>query len=237
MKPNHESGAPWRSGLEGARAHLGPGLALQAAALVLVVAYYRWPPAQAALSHLMAAKLRIGFLFGVASTALFGGLLPFFYLRSGPHPYGWRQGAGLTAFWAYKGFEIDLLYRTLARFVGTGHGAGTIAAKVFIDQFVYCPLFAIPVTVLVYGWVDLDFDTRALVADTRRPGWYLRRVLPVLISNMGVWIPTVAIVYSLPTPLQLPLQNLVLCFYTLLVAHQTRSRPEAAKPALAAAPL
>jgi hypothetical protein len=35
-------------------------------------------------------------------------------------------------------------------------------------------------------------------------------------------VPAVAIIYLLPTPLQLPLQNIVLCFYTLVVAHQVR---------------
>jgi hypothetical protein len=49
--------------------------------------------------------------------------------------------------------------------------------------------------------------------------WYRRKVLPVLISNLGVWVPTVCIIYALPTALQLPLQNLVLCFFTLLLAH------------------
>jgi len=29
--------------------------------------------------------------------------------------------------------------------------------------------------------------------------------LPTLIANAGVWIPGAAIIYSLPTPLQLPL--------------------------------
>jgi hypothetical protein len=47
-------------------------------------------------------------------------------------------------------------------------------------------------------------------------------VLPTLIANFGVWVPAVAIIYALPTPLQLPLQNLVLCFFTLLLAHLNR---------------
>jgi hypothetical protein len=34
-------------------------------------------------------------------------------------------------------------------------------------------------------------------------------------------MPAVLLIYTMPTPLQLPLQNLVLCFYTLLVAHLT----------------
>jgi hypothetical protein len=164
----------------------------------------------------------------MVSTAFFGGLLPFAYLRlfrgKGGHArYDWAQGAALTGFWAYKGFEVDLFYRILARTIGAGHDAGTIVQKALVDQFAYCPLIAVPVMVAVYGWIDDHFDPSPVLADLRATGWYLRRVFPVLLSNFGVWAPAVAIIYALPTPLQLPLQNLVLCFYTLLIAHQTGS--------------
>lgn len=199
-------------------------------ALILVLAYYHVPPARAFLDRLLEIRRETGFAFGIVSTAVFGGLLPFLYLRSlgaeagaGPR-YRWPQGFALIAFWGYKGFEIDLFYRVLARIVGEGHDAGTIARKVLIDQFVYCPAFAVPLTVGVYRWVDARFDLVSAVSDWRAPHWYLRRVLPVMISNLGVWVPAVAIIYALPTPLQLPLENLVLCFFTLVLAHQTRGQ-------------
>jgi hypothetical protein len=47
-------------------------------------------------------------------------------------------------------------------------------------------------------------------------------VLPILIANWGIWTPAVAIIYLLPTALQLPMQNIVLCFFTLLLATITR---------------
>ncbi len=225
MAPLRSPTAPWRSALGGARAHLGAGLALQAGALALVLSYYYCEPARAVLLRLVALRRETGFAFAIVSTAFFGGLLPFLYLRGGrgrPPRYTWRQGGALIAFWAYKGLEVDVFYRVLAHTVGEGHDLWTIVRKVVSDQFVYCPLIAIPVTVLVYEWVERGFDTAAILADWRAPRWYLRRTVPILISNMGVWIPAVAIIYALPTPLQLPLQNLVLCFYTLIVAHQMR---------------
>jgi len=218
---------PWHAGLRGARANLLPGLALQAVALAFVLAYYDHAPTRAALEHLTAFRARTGFLFGIVSTGVCGGVLPFFYLRTNPasrSQYGWRQAVLLTAFWGYKGFEIEVWYRVLAHVVGSGHDARTIILKAFLDQFVYCPAFAVPLTVLVYQWNALDFDLRAVAADVRRRGWYGRSVLPTLIANIGVWVPAVAIIYALPTPLQLPLQNLVLVFFTLLLAHVIRRR-------------
>ena len=213
---------PWKAGLRGARANLLPGFVLQIAALAVVLAYYYHAPTRVVFERIMAFRASTGFVFGIVSTGLFGGVLPFLYLRANPASrslYGWRQGMLLTAFWAYKGLEVEIWYRLLARTVGEGHGAATIVTKASLDQFVYCPLFAVPLTVLVYKWNSEAFSVRAVLDDFRSPGWYNRSVLPTLLANLGVWLPAVAIIYALPTPLQLPLQNLVLVFFTLLLAH------------------
>ena len=217
--------APWRGGLRAARANLLPGLVLQALALALVLAYYWHAPTHGIVDRLSALRVDLGLVFSVVSTGFCGGVVPFLYLRYGPRGgirLGWRQGAFLTAFWAYKGLEIDLFYRLLAWTVGVKHDVGTVLCKAFLDQFVYCPAFAVPLTVLAYEWSEGGFSTAKVAADIRTPGWYGRRVLPMLLSSLGVWLPAVAIIYTLPTPLQLPLQNVVLCFFTLLLAHLAR---------------
>lgn len=217
--------APWRAGLRSARANLAPGFALQVVALTLVLAFYWHEPTRAALSRLAAWRTHVGVVFAIASTGIFGGLIPVLFLRARAvtrRHYTWAQGLALTAFWAYKGFEIDLFYRGLAYFFGEGHDVATIATKTVIDQFCYSPLFAVPTTALCFEWIEFRFSGAALRADVRRGGWYRRKILPVLISNLGVWLPAVCIIYALPTPLQLPLQNLVLCFFTLLLARQVK---------------
>jgi hypothetical protein len=216
---------PWRAGFRSARANLIPGFVLQLLALTLVMAYYQHEPTRLALNRLASLKEEVGVGFAIISTGIFGGLLPLLYLRaqrSTRSHFGWLQGFAITAFWAYKGFEVDLFYRLLARFVGTENDLPTIAIKTVIDQFVYCPILAVPITVLVYDWVEVHFDTAAWLKDIRAAGWFRRKILPLLISNLWVWLPTACIIYSLPTSLQLPLQNLVLCFYTLMVAHLSR---------------
>ncbi len=214
--------APWRAGLRGARATLVPGIILQLTALILVIAYYQSAPAREWVNSLARLHDQLGLIFGIVSTGLCGGLIPFLYLRSRTATrsrFSWAGGAALTAFWAYKGIEVDLWYRVLARTVGADTQVATVATKMVLDQFVYCPLFAVPVTVLLYAWIESGFRLRVVINDAAAGQWYRRKVLPVLISNLGVWVPTVCIIYALPTALQLPLQNLVLCFFTLLLAH------------------
>jgi len=216
--------ASWQAGLHGASANVLPGLALQAGALALVLAYYWHPPTREVLGRIEAWRIEVGFASSFLTTAFFGGLLPLFFLwaeKATRHRYDARQAAALILFWGYKGIEVDLWYRLMAVVFGEGLDWRTITLKSLSDQFIYCPFFAIPVTVLAYEWIAARFNGTAVLADIRAGGWYWRRGLSVLVSSPVVWTPAVFIIYALPTALQLPLQNLVLCFYTLLVAHLT----------------
>lgn len=217
--------APWKAGLHSARANLAPGLVLQAFALAVVLGYYFHGPTRDALSALGDLRNDAGAAFGIVSTGLFGGLLPLLFLKASVTTrarVSWTQGLALTVFWAYKGFEIDLWYTVMARMFGSSVSVETIALKGLTDQFVYCPLWAIPSTAVAYLWCKTGFNTRAVFDDFRIPRWYARRVLPLLFANLGVWLPLVCIIYALPTPLQLPLQNIVLCFFTLMLAHMSQ---------------
>ncbi|HRX17342.1 MAG TPA: hypothetical protein P5123_13590, partial [Spirochaetota bacterium] len=46
----------------------------------------------------------------------------------------------------------------------------------------------------------------------------LRRIAIVWCSSLVIWIPAVSIIYSLPQNLQLPLFNIILCFFALILA-------------------
>lgn len=222
-QPEREE-APWAAGLRSARANLLPGFVLQVFALSLVLSYYFHGPTREALDGFSAWRAEVGLVVPMVTTAVFGGLIPFFYLRArratraGQNA---RRGVTMTAFWGIRGVEINFLYTGLAVVFGANNEVGTIVVKSLFDQMIYCPIWAIPVSWAFYAWVESGYNTRWLWAEIRRRGWYRRRVVPVLISNVGVWVPAVAIIYSLPTALQLPLQNVVLCFFTLLLAHMT----------------
>lgn len=224
--------APWRAGLRGVRALFVPGLVLQAAAVGVVLAYSFAPAAAGIFARLAHWQSTGGFAFSAASTALCGGLLPFLFMRLDPatRPHSpWEHLAFFVLFWAWKGVEVDFWYRTLAWMYGTDTGAGTVARKVLTDQFVYNPLFASPVGNLFFAWKDAGFRWAPVFAGVRAGRWYQRSVLPVLLAVWSLWIPVTACVYSLPSPLQMPLFNIVLCFWSMLFSHITaqQNRPAA----------
>lgn len=228
------SSVPLRTAWCAARANFVPGLLLQAFAGALVACYLLHPPTRAALESLAAFRSRIGWPFAVVSTALFGAVLPFLVLHLNPATrprYRLPQRLVLTLFWGYKGLEISAFYALQAWWFGEGQSVGVILAKTMVDQFIYGPLIAIPGTWLVYTWVQVNFDRQALWAELQRPQLYRQAMLPLLIAGWSVWLPAVAIIYVLPTALQLPLQNIVCCFFTLLIVFITRSTGPASDPA------
>lgn len=220
--PTSTREAPWRAGLQGARALFRPGLVLQITALGLVLSYYYLPAAHGWFDQLARWRTEGGYVFSGIASALCGGLLPFCYLRfsaADKTAYSATHMIFFTLFWAWKGAEVDLLYRTLTSLYGDGTGPATIARKVITDQFGFNTFYAAPLSSLIFAWKDAGFRWSPVMTDVRRGQWYARRVLPVLLAVWAVWIPVVSCVYALPPALQIPLFNVVLCFWSLLFAH------------------
>lgn len=220
---------PIAQGLAAARANLLPGAVLWGIGLFVVLSYYYWPQAEDVFATIADWKTEYGFFFAAVSTAFFGGVLPFFFqklqLGSGRRA-PWIHLPFVAGYWAFRGVEVDALYRVQAYFFGDSNALGAVVPKVLVDQFLYCPLWAIPTMVLVYLWKDSGFSL-ARMREKLGTRWYYRRVVPVMVSNWGVWLPAVALIYHLPQPLQLPLQNIVVCFWVLLLMFLTaRDRDE-----------
>lgn len=221
--------APWRAGLRALNANKLPALVLPLFALALVLCYYHIAPLRDAIDNLAALRQKLGrldFLYGIVGTALFGGLIPLAYLKISPatrNRYTPRQAAAVLAFWAWKGFEVYIWYALLTRVIGTASDLPTALLKMFCDQFVYCAIWAIPLVVVIFNTIDNGL--RPVLADMRQPRWYIRRVLPVLVTNLAIWIPSASIVFMLPVNLQQLLFNLVICFFTLLMSHMSQKHP------------
>lgn len=204
-------------GLRAGRRNLLPGIGIVLLALGVVLAYHFWMPARTALEALRRYREEVGLGFGIVSTAIFGGVIPTLVKRwvmREPVTFGLFLFG--TLFWAYKGLEVALLYEFQVWLWGAGNSWREILGKVFVDQAIYNPVLAVPNMLLGYLWADCGFSFRRLRAALRQRG-YWRRALPILISNTAVWLPTVALIYVLPTALQLPLQNLVLVGWVLLL--------------------
>lgn len=209
---------------QGIRFNLRPALVLQAFALAIVLGYFWSTQVHGALDVVGGLKIRYGYLYSAVATCIFGGLIPYLVLSlTGRVPKERRSSelAFYSLLWFWKGIEVDALYRAQAALFGEGSSVGTIAVKTAVDQFGYVPLWAAASQVLLFTWKDAGFSVSATrAAFARQP--FGQRVLVVICSTWVVWIPAVAIVYSLPSALQVPLFNLVLCFWCLLMSFISR---------------
>lgn len=220
---------PLRQGLDAARANFVPGVGLWAIGTAILLGYYYHPPTTALLERVAEVQRQAGVLFAFASTAIAGGVIPVLVQHAlrmpGREPL--RALPVLLLFWGERGVEVYYLYKFQDWFWGTGTSPGVLIPKMLSDQLIYSAFWAVPTLVLFYIWRDAGYR----LGETRRrlgPNWIRERVIPVTLSNWAVWFPMVAILYSLPVALQVPMASLVLCLWVLMVMFLTRRGGEPA---------
>lgn len=203
-----------------------PCLVLNIFALALVVSYYQIPALAGFWESLGAFKTRSAFAFSCISTMFAAAIMPTCIQRlmgTLPREGGAKRLVLLMLFWGYRGMEIDLFYHLQTWLFGDGHDAATLVKKVLVDQFIMSPIWFVPTYVIALRWVELGGSWRRTRPTLNREFW-TRTCPTVLITNWLVWIPALALVYSLPAALQFPLFSVVMCFFILVVTVMTREK-------------
>jgi len=197
----------------------------------IVAGYYFLPTMRDAMEDLGTFKMRIGLPFAMVSTIIFAGLIPFALqglMRGRSGRFSMSYLLFLIVFWAERGIEVELLYRGQAWMFGDNAQWTTVLAKVLVDMLGYAPLWGVPTMTLAFVWAHHQFRWGEFRERIRGP-WFGRLVMPVMVSNWCVWVPAVTLVYMLPQPLQLPMQNIVVCMWVLILMFITHEQGEEAR--------
>jgi hypothetical protein len=232
-----KSRAPLTIGWQAARANAVPAFIIQAIMLALLIGYYASPSVAGALHRLAQYKREHGLAFVLLGSVTAGAIIPelfviLFFQRGRPHRGNLRNLLFTVPVWGFDGSLVDLLYRTEAAWFGDVVTLPVVAAKICVDQFGYNPFFAAPFGVLTYEWKNSGVSMRP-VRELFTWQHYRGKILPTLIATWAVWIPLMAIIYSLPLGLQFPLFGLALSFWVLLLTYMTNrfaGRIEADQP-------
>lgn len=199
-------------------------LILWAFGIGVVASYFSIPWVQFHFQTVGAWKSELGWAFSAISTGIFGGVGPIVFERLVTRPKTSFSFSAFVAyavsnflFWAVKGVEIDFWYQFQGILWGNEPGLGVIAGKTFLDQFVYVPVFGIVNAIWFYRWRDANYR---LGSHPFTPSWtwYKKNVIAILVSNWFVWVPSVVMIYCLPINLQLPIQNLILCLWVMMLS-------------------
>jgi hypothetical protein len=201
------------------RQNLLPCLLLNLLVLLLVGSYYQVPAMAEFWQAVGDFKTRWSYSFSLTSTLFAAVLLPSLVqglMGTLPAEGRLRRILLLALFWGYRGMEIDLFYHVQGGLFGTGNDAGTLLTKVLVDQFIMSPLWFVPTYLITLRWVDMGGSWQQGRASLNREFWTL--TLPtVMLTNWLVWIPALALIYSLPPALQFPLFSMIMCFFILIV--------------------
>ena len=216
---------PLTIGWEAARANAKPALIIQALMLALATAYYTNSATADALRGLAEFKRAHGLPFVILASIAAGAVIPeifliLFFQRGRPHVGNLRNLAFTVPVWGFDGSLVDLMYRAEAHWLGDVATFPVVLGKILIDQFGYNVFFAAPFGVLTYEWKNNGISLRP-VWDLFTWRHYRDKIIPTLLATWAVWIPLMAIIYSLPLTLQFPLFALALSFWVLLLTYMT----------------
>lgn len=223
------SAPPRRSSLalgwEAAKANALPASILQVLMLCLLLAYYFSPAASHALNRLAHYKETHGLVFVIGAAVIAGALVPevfvvVFFQHAQPQLANLRNLLFTIPVWAIDGVIVDQLYRSEANWFGHAAAVSTVMAKVCFDMLVYNPFFAVPFELLAYEWKISGFSLAPLRAVLKWPH-YRDKIIPTLVATWAVWIPLLAVIYSVPLSLQFPLFSIALIFWVLLLTYMT----------------
>lgn len=205
-----------------------PGLIVQALMLSILIAYFFWPPTRDWLDELAEVKARWGYGYSAINAIVAGAVIPellriILFQRGKLHRTNLSNLLFTAPFWCVMGLAVDYFYRCQAGWFGGEATFTTVTKKVLVDQFLYNPLFAGPVTTWLYDWKSRGFRFQVTgVFFTAR--YYRDFVVPTLFATWGVWIPVVSILYSLPSLLQIPLFGLALSLWVVLYTWMSEQR-------------
>lgn len=237
MSGEHAMRRALAAGLAGMRQNLVPGMILWAVGSTLVLLYYLVPAARPVYDRVEGWQRDWGLWFSILSTGLCGGVLPWLFLialRRIRRDERGIQFAFLVIFWIYRGVEVAFFYQFQGWLFGEARDPATgavdaaiVLKKMAFDMLVYTPFWSIPTTTLAYfWWEDCARDWTAFRARLDR-SMFSVRIPAVILSAWMVWAPSVCLVYSLPSALQVPIFSIVLCFWVLLVAVVAGRRDQA----------
>jgi len=205
-----------------------PALCLWLVAGALVALYFRSAPFHALLEDVSDWKARVGIGFSIGAQALAGAVLPWVFGRfqRGDHRRTKaRDLPFLMLLFGMLGAMVDVFYRFQAHLWGDDAQLRTLVAKFVCDLGIYTPCFVLPILVAGFALKDCDYSLARTRAYLGRD-WIVRRLLPIYVSALLVWTPTVFALYSLPLALQFPFQAIMQCLWGLILVVLTDGEAE-----------
>ena len=205
-------------GLASVRANVVPMVVLWLLAALTVVGYYFVPGFARLLEPLRCWQTESGWVAALLNRVIFCGLLPGVFLlcvKSIRPRRPWATTIAYCLWCGPWGIFCDGFFTLQAMMFGTGVDIGTIALKLAVEYLVWTAVICVPPSAAFFFWLSRDFS----FARARRewPRRFVRDAcLPLLVTDVCVWVPVSAMVYLFPLPLQIQLVGFASAFWMLV---------------------
>lgn len=213
-----------REGLKAAHQSLKPAFLVWGIMALIAVLYYSVPATQIVFIKLEEIQQSLGLLFPFLGMGLSVGIMAETVKVLLSKEKKWTHANTINAVFnllvfGALGVVQKYFYILQTILFGEGTDISVLLPKVLMDQFVFTVFFANPYQSVLYLWKNHSFSIKKVI-DQIFPfkTFWGTRVLPVLITNWAFWIPMVAIIYSFPAVLQLPLAMLAVTIWVLLLS-------------------
>jgi hypothetical protein len=205
--------------LAAARENIIPALILQSFALAVVLSFFYLALAKSSFEYVAQLKAQFGVVYAIVSTALFGGLLPFVFLclKQKIKTQKAHHFVFYLVVWGFMGWLIDSFYQLQAEWFGEQADIITVVKKTLVDQFIFSVFITSPLVTSLYIWKESGFQW-AVTRQSLLTSFIQNRLPATIISTWCIWLPAVCLIYTMPSSLQIPLFNLVLCFFVLIIS-------------------
>jgi len=202
-----------------------PAMVVQGLMLALALSYFFVPASLVVFKAIISVRNELGLAFSFLSLGAIAVLAESLRPRAadGETRSFWSSAGYAFLVMGFLGIFTDLFYMLQDSMWSRLSPTAKIVAKVMTDQFVWTVIFANPYQTFLYVFKDCRFQSATFLERiTPFKNFYVREMLAVLITNWAFWIPTAAILYSLPLDLQFIISRLAVTIWVLLLTTITK---------------
>eukprot|EP00441_Pelagodinium_beii_P016278 CAMPEP_0197657594 /NCGR_PEP_ID=MMETSP1338-20131121/44726_1 /TAXON_ID=43686 ORGANISM="Pelagodinium beii, Strain RCC1491" /NCGR_SAMPLE_ID=MMETSP1338 /ASSEMBLY_ACC=CAM_ASM_000754 /LENGTH=314 /DNA_ID=CAMNT_0043234003 /DNA_START=44 /DNA_END=988 /DNA_ORIENTATION=+ len=182
--------------------------------------YYGVPATEPVFRAVGDFEKDIPVLFSMFASMLCAGLAPmlvqFCLTRSWPKPF-LSHLLFVVLFWSFLGVYVKGQYTFNAWLNGDTAELGTVIRKIVCDQFVFSPLVNYVWITACFRFRDCNFSCSEFRASLKDRRGLLLQFCAMNVANWSTWLPGVAVIYSMPSALQMPCWSVIIFFYSSLL--------------------
>jgi hypothetical protein len=204
------------------KTNIKPGILLWVLLVLFGIGYTTVPGFNHGLMKLAELKLKWGhissFIAYSFAAALFPEILKILFFQKGKAKKENIRNIlfGIVLF-GLAGIITDIFFSTVQVWLyGNGSDLATVLKKTVTDQFSFSPMIC-TVVLLFLMWKENDFQVNTK-QEFSFSMFFKEKLIPLYVAMWLVWIPGVALVYFMPTALQLPISSFILCFWALIIS-------------------